>query len=116
MSVCKFPGCVFTSCPESCYVNRDGLVVDFTFSLWKSTILNPLKGKFSPKRVYIECEFRLNSHAGVVVKYTLHFIFFGSSFRVDNKSDLMCFPRPLHVTTLTPSITLTWKFDENIFR
>ena len=53
MSVCKFPGCVFTSCPESCYVNRDGLVVDFTFSLWKSTILNPLKGKFSPKRVYI---------------------------------------------------------------
>ena len=44
VSVCKFQGCVFTSCPESFYVNRDGMVMDFSFPLWKESMLNPLRG------------------------------------------------------------------------
>jgi hypothetical protein len=44
VSVCKFPGGVFTNCPTSSYINTEGHVVDFTFDQWKEAVLNPLRG------------------------------------------------------------------------
>lgn len=43
VSVVKFPGGVFTSCPASSYINADGRVVDFNFDDWKEAVLNPLR-------------------------------------------------------------------------
>ncbi|XP_060597672.1 schlafen family member 13-like isoform X1 [Ruditapes philippinarum] len=43
VSVCKFPGGVFTNCPTSSYINTEGHVVDFTFDQWKEAVLNPLR-------------------------------------------------------------------------
>ena len=45
VSVCKFPGGVFTSCPDSYVVRRDGNVEQLTFSEWKAEILNQSRGK-----------------------------------------------------------------------
>ena len=55
VSVCKFPGCVFTSCPESFYVNREGKVVDFNFPLWKDSMLNPLRGNAYETYILLLC-------------------------------------------------------------
>lgn len=43
VSVCKFPGGVFTNCPTSTYISTEGHVVDFTFDQWKEAVLNPLR-------------------------------------------------------------------------
>ena len=45
VSVCKFPGGVFTSCPDSYVVRRDGNVEQLAFSEWKAEILNQSRGK-----------------------------------------------------------------------
>ncbi|KAL4231483.1 platelet maturation [Mactra antiquata] len=43
VSVCKFPGGVFTNCPNSSYIDTEGKVVNFTFDQWRDSILNPLR-------------------------------------------------------------------------
>ena len=48
MSVCKYPGGVFTSCPESYVINHDSQdvpqVCQLSFAEWKSEMLNQTKG------------------------------------------------------------------------
>ncbi|KAK3585478.1 hypothetical protein CHS0354_003326 [Potamilus streckersoni] len=40
LSICKFPGGVFTSCPESYYVSPYKSVSSFTFTQWKMAMLS----------------------------------------------------------------------------
>lgn len=44
VSVCKFPGGVFTSCPESYVVQPGGNAEQLAFSEWKAEILNQSRG------------------------------------------------------------------------
>ncbi|XP_052252656.1 schlafen family member 13-like isoform X2 [Dreissena polymorpha] len=43
VSVVKFPGGVFTSCPVSTFVSAGGGVEEFSFTKWKEAIMNPLR-------------------------------------------------------------------------
>ncbi|XP_067657442.1 schlafen family member 8-like [Haliotis asinina] len=45
ISVCKFPGGVFTSCPESYYLDQSRQVKAFTYSQWKLAVLNQVRDK-----------------------------------------------------------------------
>ncbi|XP_033756520.1 schlafen family member 13-like [Pecten maximus] len=45
VSVCKFPGGVFTAVPESYYVNDYGGVEEWTFKLWKQALLSSYRDK-----------------------------------------------------------------------
>ncbi|KAK6186067.1 hypothetical protein SNE40_008174 [Patella caerulea] len=45
VSVCKFPGGVFTTSPESYYVDSTGIVKKFTFDDWKSATLAEIRDK-----------------------------------------------------------------------
>ncbi|XP_069140967.1 schlafen family member 13-like [Argopecten irradians] len=45
VSVCKFPGGVFTSVPESYYVNDYGAVEKWSFKLWKQALLSSHRDK-----------------------------------------------------------------------
>ncbi|CAC5380773.1 unnamed protein product [Mytilus coruscus] len=45
VSVCKFPGGVFTASPDSYFVNEFGDIETWKFSEWKLSMLNPLRDK-----------------------------------------------------------------------
>ncbi|XP_046372103.1 schlafen family member 8-like isoform X2 [Haliotis rufescens] len=45
ISVCRFPGGVFTSCPESYYLDKSGQVKAFTYTQWKLAVLNQVRDK-----------------------------------------------------------------------
>lgn len=45
VSVCKFPGGVFTATPDSFYVNtRNQEVKCWSFDQWRKAMLNPFRG------------------------------------------------------------------------
>ena len=44
VSVCRFPGGVFTACPESFHVDSKGDVHTFTFEQWKEAHLAEVRG------------------------------------------------------------------------
>lgn len=45
VSVCKFPGGVFTDTPDSYFVDEHGNIEKWKFYEWKLAMLNPLRGK-----------------------------------------------------------------------
>ena len=45
VSVCKFPGGVFTACPESYVVGSKGNVEPLDFGQWKAEVLNQSRGQ-----------------------------------------------------------------------
>ncbi|KAK3095720.1 hypothetical protein FSP39_018052 [Pinctada imbricata] len=45
VSVCKFPGGVFTACPDSYFINEEGNVQSWVFHQWKLSMLNSFRDK-----------------------------------------------------------------------
>jgi len=46
VSVCKFPGGVFTSTPDSYFVNEKGEVECWNFKEWREALLSRHRGTF----------------------------------------------------------------------
>lgn len=63
VSVCKFPGGVFTDTPDSYFVDEHGNIEKWKFYEWKLAMLNPLRGKDIFMKKCVVCKFIYNSHS-----------------------------------------------------
>lgn len=73
VSVCKFPGGVFTSCPESFVVGTNTEVRQLTFSEWREEILNQSRARPDLQNRFVKVPLSTPySHLVYTLPHTLH--------------------------------------------